>query len=266
MKNNLLAIIAIVMLCFGSSCSSYQHIPYFQDLNKDKITTEEITNYHPLTIQPGDLLGIHFNSLNPKASDIFNYNLVRENGDSMGNGASPDRPAESAVIGYLVDQKGNISLPLVGNMYVAGLTTTEIATKIKAKVKDLLSEPAITVRLMNFKVSVLGDVQHPGTFPVTDEKLTVTQALALAGDLNITGIRNNIFLIREISGKREYIPINLNSKETFTSPYYYLKNNDVIVVQPNREKAAVSGTGLQKASIIVSALSILAILATQIKF
>jgi polysaccharide export outer membrane protein len=250
-----LLIFSLIVLVFAnSSCTSYKNIPYFQNLNRDSITTESIENYSQLTIQPGDLLGIHVSSLNNEADSKYNYNLERAFGNS-----NLDRAEENAVVGYLVDPNGDIRLPSIGTLKVSGLTTFEIAKILEKKLLIDLKDPTVNVRIQNFRVSVLGDVKNPGTFLISNERLTLTEALSRAGDLNITGIRD-ILLIREINGKRTYVPIDLTSKDIIKSPYYYLKNNDVVYVKPNRARAEDNGATFQRAGLIVSVLSIIAIL------
>lgn len=251
MRNQPIIYLLIVMSCLLISCSAYKQVPYFQDAELNSVLP--IQNYSPLTVQKNDILGINITSLNPEASAIFNNNLTRTNGSNFD--VSPINP----VLGYLVDQKGNITLPLLGETNVAGMTTSEVQQKILAKALSLLKEANVTVRILNFKVSVLGDVEHPGVFPVTNERLTVTEALALAGDLNITAKRSSLMLIREIDGQRTVIPIDLTSKDTYTSNNYYLKNNDVIYVQPGKTKYAQVSRGFQTGTLIVSALSVIAI-------
>jgi polysaccharide export outer membrane protein len=166
---------------------------------------------------------------------------------------------ENAVIGYMVDLNGNINLPFLGQVKVAGLNTTNLTEQLQNSLSNILKKPIVNIRIINFKISVLGDVAHPDVFTVQNERITVPEALSLAGDLNITAIRQ-IFLIREINGKREYIPIDLNTKKLFDSPYYYLKNHDVLYVTPNRSKISNNNTaGFQRVSLIISALSVLAL-------
>lgn len=243
--------IIIAVCCF--SCSNYKNVPYFQDLNQTSITKQEITNFSHLVIQPGDILGINVSSLNPEASNVFNYNLNRISGDNT------DRTPQNSVIGYLVDANGNIRLPLIGETKVSGFTTTELDDILQAKLVTYLSKPIVNIRIINFKISVMGDVLRPDVYTIQNERITITEALSMAGDLNITGIRNNIMLIREIDGKREFIPIDLTSKKIFESPYYYLKNNDVIYVVPNKQKVAAVSTDFQKISLLIAALSVIAI-------
>ena len=153
-----------LLLLSISSCTSYKNVPYFKDLATDSIRTELIDNYTPLTIQPNDLLAIHFNSLNNEASAMFNYNLERPNGTS-----NLDRAEESAVVGYLVDKEGNIHLPIIGSVNVKGITTLEAGNLLEEKLTSVLTKPKVNVRIQNFKISVLGDVKNPGTFNIVNE-------------------------------------------------------------------------------------------------
>lgn len=254
MNQNLLKAFIIVIVLFSFSCSNYKTVPYFQDLSQTTVTKQEITNFSTLLVQPGDILGINVSSLNPEASAVFNYNLNRVSGDNT------DRSPQNSVIGYLVDVNGNIRLPLIGETKVAGFSTTELNDQLQSKLQTYLSKPIVNIRILNFKISVLGDVLKPDVYTVQNERITIPEALSLAGDLNITGIRNNILLIREINGKREFVPIDLTSKKLFESPYYYLKNNDVIYVTPNKQKVAAANTAFQKVGLIIAALSVLAII------
>lgn len=245
----------IFLTLLFSSCSSYKNIPYFQDLNHTKPTKEQVENYSPLTIQPADVLSINVSSRNPESSAIFSS----VNGNNSNN--SPDNQS----IGYLVDQKGNIHLPLIGNLKVAGLTTNELREKLNQTLLTYYKDPVVNIRLLNLKVSVFGDVLRPNIYTLPNERTTLTQALSLAGDLNITAMRNNIILIREEDGKRNYIPLDLTSKKLFESPYYYIKNNDEIYVQPDRTKYATVDRGNRTATFVLSGISVLAILLTYLR-
>ncbi|WP_238381883.1 polysaccharide biosynthesis/export family protein [Mucilaginibacter pedocola] len=254
---HLLTYCTLVLIVISFSCTPYKNIPYFQDLRRDTITTEDITNFTPVTIQPGDQLGLHVTSLNYEANSIFNYNLERQMG-----GGNLDRSEQNAVIGYFVDPEGNIKLPLIGLVKAQGLTTSQLARILEEKMLPYLSKPNVNIRYQNFKVSVLGDVRSPNTFTIMNERTTISEVLSLAGDLNITGIRN-VMLVRELDGKRQYIPLDLTSKNIFSSPYYYVKKNDVIYVQPNEQRAANDGSTFQRASLVISVLSIIAVLLTR---
>ncbi|WP_207532057.1 polysaccharide biosynthesis/export family protein [Desertivirga arenae] len=255
MKRNVLLLNIIVLLTILASCGSYRKTAYFQDL-QNKSSKEAINNFTPLTIQPEDILGINVSSLNPEASAIFNYNLNTVTGTNQNN---PNNP----VIGYLVDRKGEIQLPLVGNFKVSGLTTSQVRDNLRKELLKYLKEPVVNIRLINFKVSVMGDVARPGVYQVQNERLTIPEAVSMAGDLNITALRNNITLIRETNGTREFIPVDLTSKNLFNSPYYYLKSNDVIYVQPGKNKYASVDNSYRTLSLLLSALSIAVIVITR---
>ncbi|WP_207421475.1 polysaccharide biosynthesis/export family protein [Desertivirga brevis] len=255
MKKNVLLLNFIVLLMILSSCGSYRKTAYFQDL-QNKASKESITNFTPIIIQPEDILGINVSSLNPEASAIFNYNLNTVTGTNQNN---PNNP----VIGYLVDRKGEIQLPLVGNFKVSGLTTSQVRDNLRKELLKYLKEPVVNIRLINFKVSVMGDVARPGVYQVQNERLTLPEAISMAGDLNITALRNNITLIRETNGTREFLPVDLTSKDLFNSPYYYLKSNDVIYVQPGKNKYASVDNSYRTLSLLLSALSIAVIVLTR---
>lgn len=231
-----------------SSCASYDKIPYFQDLSRAQITSEDITNFSLHTVQPLDRIQISVTSLNQDAANVFNNNVPNA-------GTNSSEPT----YGYVVDQNGEVLLPLVGKIKVAGMTTEQLSVQLQNQLGTYLSKPTVSVRLVNFKVAVLGDVMRPNVYSSPSERLTITEALALAGDLNITAKRDDIILVREIDGKRMYVPINLNTKNVFQSPYFYLKSNDLIFVQPSKLKLENADRGYEKASIIISALSVVAL-------
>jgi polysaccharide export outer membrane protein len=233
-----------------SSCSTakYKQVAYFNDLKDSTVVTEDIKNYNPLTIQKDDILAINVTSLNSEASAIFN----------VGNTSSNQASGSSALNnGFLVDHKGEVQLPLVGPIKVIGLTTTEAREIIRNRLLEYLKEPVVSLRLANFKIALIGDVARPGVYPINSERISIIDALGLAGDLNITAIRKNILLVREVNGERKFIRLDLNSKELFTSPYYYLQNNDALYVQPGDVKYASVDTRYRNISIGLSVVSIL---------
>lgn len=247
-KNTRYALAFATLLFALSSCTSYKKIPYFQDLDRSKVISENIDNNSSFTIQSLDQLSLSVHSLNTEASAVFNNNIQNA-------GTTPT----NANYGYTVDRNGEVQLPLVGTMKVAGLTNSEFAQQLQQKLLTFLKEPTVTVNLLNFKVAVLGDVMKPNIYTSPSERLTITEALSLAGDLNVTAKRDDITLVRERDGKREYIPIDLTSKKLFQSPYFYLRNNDLLFVQPSKLKLANVDTGYRNASLVISALSLLAI-------
>ncbi len=244
-------IYTVFLMIIVSSCGSYKNIPYFQDVDQQNISNQTIDNYSPLTIQPADILSINVNSRNPESSAIFNGNPNRVGGVVS--------PTDNSTLGYLVDPDGLIYLPLLGELKVAGLTTTQLRKKLTEKLLNLYKDPVVNIRIINFKISVFGDVLRPDTYTIQNERITITQALSLAGDLNITAKRKNVMLIRDIDGKRTFIPIDLTSKKTYQSPYFYLKNNDEIYVQPDRTKYATVDRGYRTTQLVLTGLSIIAI-------
>jgi polysaccharide export outer membrane protein len=268
MRSSIKQVFFIAVILFSMSCSSYKTIPYFQDLDHTKISQENIDNYSPLKIQAGDLLGINVNSLSP--TNEFAAANTRVSGDAGGTGSvnksnlpnGADNTNTNPVFGYRVDLKGEINLPYLGKMKVAGTTTDEVAAKLTPQLEQYLKQPIVNIRILNFKVSVMGDVLRPDVFTVQNERITIIEALGLAGDLNITAKRKNVLLIREYDGKREYLPIDLTSKKLFTSSYYYLQNNDVIYVEPDRIKYAPLDRGYRTLTTLLTAISAAGVVVT----
>jgi polysaccharide export outer membrane protein len=239
-----------VLLLTLSSCVSYKHVPYFQDLPQSPEISGDITNYKTIVIQNNDILSITVTSLNLEASAPFSPPVANQQTNTAYN------PLSS---GYLVDQKGNVQLPYIGDVKVAGLTTSEAKDLIRSKLDDFLKEPVVRVYINNFKIGVFGGVNAAGIFQVNNERITLAEALIMAGDLKLTAPRNNILLVREIDGKRKFVRFDLNSKNTFNSPYFYLRNNDLIYIEP--------GTTIEKREnffsnigIVTSAISLISVI------
>lgn len=234
-----------------SGCTGYRHIPYFQNVPQESVETVE--NYVPLLVQVQDVLAIHVNSLNHEAAAAFNYNLQPTSGNTLATASS------TPVQGYLVDEKGEINLPYIGSLKVAGLSISDVRTLLQKRLSTYLKDPVVNIRIINFKISVLGDVLRPDVYRITNERVTIPEALSLAGDLNITAVRTNVLLIREQEGKRQFYHLDLTSKDVFSSPYYFLRNNDVLYVQPDKTKFATVDRSYRNVSLIISGLSIVAI-------
>lgn len=244
-----------------SSCGvQYKQVPYFQDIIDTAVFEEQIKNTNIIRIQKDDILAITVSSLNNEASAIFNMgNTSSIQGATNGN----VNPALTAN-GFLVDQEGEIQLPIIGSMSVNGLTTKEAREALQTKLNHYLKEPVVSLRIVNLRVSVLGDVARPGVYPIQNEKISLTEALSMAGDLTITAKRNNVLLVREIDGERRYVRFDMQKKDLFDSPFYYLQNNDVIYVQPSNAKYASVDASYRNVSILLSALSVIALLITQL--
>jgi polysaccharide export outer membrane protein len=229
-----------------TSCSAYKKAIYFQDVDRQKFTKEAITNYKPLTIQPEDILAIGISSMNPESSAALNF------------ASGPASAGAEGPSGYTVDQRGDIQLPVVGNLHVSNLNTSQVREEIRLKLVAYLKEPVVVVKLVNFKISILGDVSNPGLFKIPSERLTIPEAMSLAGDLGTSALRT-LLIIRENNGEREFINVDLTKKSVFNSPYYYLKNNDVIYVQPGRIKYSSNDPIYQRIGLILSVVSVAAV-------
>lgn len=248
-------LIATLLLLSGCGVK-YKSVPYFTDLPSDSSVQEQIKNQTVLKIQKDDILAITVSSLNPEASAIFNMG----NTSSLQGGASANANPVNTANGFLVDLNGYIQLPLIGPLKVEGLSTTDARKSIEEKLNSYLKEPVVSLRIVNFKISVLGDVARPGVYPVQNERIALSEALSMAGDLSITAVRNNVLLIREEQGKRSYIRLDLQKKNIFNSPYYYLQNNDVLYIQPGTAKYASVDSSYRNVSIVLSALSVIALI------
>lgn len=239
------------LLCILSvSCTNTKKAVYFAD-QADAVLPASAP-IPEITIRNNDLLSISVSSLNPGASAIFNTPNV----------PLPNQGSNSPSSGYLVNSKGNIQFPVLGDIKAAGLTTNQLREQIVKSLteKKLLVDPIVSVRQLNFRVSVLGEVAKPTVINVPDEKISLLEALGLAGDLTIYGKRENVMVIREENGQKIIKRLNLNSSELFNSPYYYLKSNDIVYVEPNRAKVASSTRTNQLLPIILSGLSFAAII------
>lgn len=246
----LLGLLCAMLAC---SCANTRPAVYFAD-EPDSTTVRNLTP--PKTyIQPNDILSISVSSLNPQATIIFNNPNMQTVTASSATGGILQTP------GYLVNAAGYIQYPVLGDIKVAGLTTDQIRKQISESLVDkkLLLDPIVMVRQLNFKVSVLGEVGHPTVINVPSEKISLLEALGLAGDITIYGRKDNVMVIREEDGIKKIKHIDLNSDELFNSPYYYLKSNDIVLVSANKNKIASTSRSNQVLPIVFSALSLIAI-------
>ena len=244
-----------------AACTSYKDVPYLQ--NPAVVNDYEgILPLYDAKIMPKDLLSITVNTTDPQAAAPFNLTVQTALNIAVSETRSTTQPSLQQ---YLVDNNGEIDFPVIGTLKVVGLTKNEAEDLIVEKLKPYLKEtPIVTVRMVNYKISVLGEVTRPGTFTISNEKVNVLEALAMAGDMTIYGVRDNVKLIREeADGKREIINLNLNNAAIVTSPYYYLRQNDILYVTPNKTKAKNSDIGnsttlwFSATSILVSIASLL---------
>ena len=253
--------ILILLLSIGMwSCStSRSSLTYFEDIKTQTDGTLPAPSTYEIRIVPDDELLITVTSLIPEVT--AEYNLPLSNPAKNGSLLEVTQPKQQT---YLVDKAGDINFPRLGVIHVAGMTTSELQNLIAKKISVDVEDPIVKVALVNFRVNVLGEVRNPGTIGVNRERFSILDALGAAGDLTEYAERNNILLIREVDGKKEFHRLNLNDAELLSSPYYYLQQNDAIYVEPNKIRKDNSKYNqnnafkLSMASAIISASSVIA--------
>ena len=260
MKKYSFFIFVSFFVAFLASCGSTKDIPYFQ--NSNQFDPEESKYLYDARIMPKDLLTITVSTVNPEAAAPFNQTVPTP--FNLNTRTSYSQPA---LQNYLVDNYGFIEFPIIGSLNVNGLTKSACEKLIHDKVKPYMNaneNPVVTVRMANYKISVLGEVTRPGMYTVGNEKINILEALAQAGDLTIYGVRDRVKLIREdASGRKEIHELDLTDANIISSPYYYLQQNDIVYVEPNKVKSRNSGIGnsttlwFSGTSIMVSLASLL---------
>lgn len=235
LKNIVLTCCLVFLL---ASCATVKTKPaqftYFQGNDSSypayiKTTVPEVTK-----IQKGDMLGIVVRTLNKESNEVLNFyntNSLPQASGTPGASGGGNQP-----LGYNVDSLGNVSMPLVGKQQIEGLTLQQAEEKIRLAVEKTLKDPAVDIRFMNHKFTVLGEVGHVGTFGLLNDKTTIIEAITAAGDLSVYAKRDSIKIIRVVDGRRELGKVNLRSREVFTSPYFYVRNDDIIYVEPTKDK------------------------------
>jgi polysaccharide biosynthesis/export protein len=247
---NLLAILMVFSIVFVS-CTTTNKVAYFQN-TQDKTYDQVLSNIEA-PLQSHDFLKISISSKDAAASAIFN---PFPQADAKTKNAAG---GEEQYVGYLIDDNGFIEIPYLGKLKVAGITKTQLKELIIKEILDkkLLLNPIVEIRYLNFEVTVLGEVARPAVISVPSEKITLVKALGVAGDITIYGKKDNVLLIREENGVRKTRHINLNSSDFLNSEYYYLHPNDVVYVEPNKAKVAVSGRSAQVLPLVLTSISIL---------
>ena len=247
--------ICFLLVCIVlTSCNTGRNLAYLSDL--DETTFTPVANDISPRIKEKDLLGISVSSLDPESNVLFNTGKVL--------------PATAGVTeekheGYLVSEDGYINFPVIGKVYLVGLTKEEALEKMTALISLYLKNPIVNIRFLNYTVTVLGEVVNPSTFVVPDESVNILQALAMAGDLTVFGRRENVLLIRVVNGVRTTVRIDLNDKDLLDSPYFYLQQNDILYVEPhNRSKVAQVSSFNRFIPIIVSTISAIGIYLTTV--
>ncbi|MDR1200234.1 MAG: polysaccharide biosynthesis/export family protein [Tannerellaceae bacterium] len=240
------------------SCGSPKNVVYLQDVEPFK--QQAIGHSYEMIIHQDDLLAIMVNSKDPELALPFNMPLVTY---QLGYQTS----GQQRILGYLVDKEGNIDFPILGKLAVAGLSRMQLTNLIKERLMkdDLIKDPIVTIQFLNFKISVMGEVARPGSFTINSDRVTLLEALSMAGDLTIYGRRDRVTVLRETGDKRTVLFHDLRSGDIFESPCYYLQQNDIVYVEPNKARAGQSEINQNNSvSVWLSAISIIASIATLI--
>ncbi|MBQ0117234.1 MAG: polysaccharide biosynthesis/export family protein [Flavobacterium sp.] len=233
-----------------SSCVSRSKMVYLANATQTDISNTAAT-YEP-KIQVDDILQLVITAENSDVVAPYNLKRVQISSDQVG---SSDQ-SSNLLMTYLVDSNGDIDMPQIGLVHIAGKTRREAIQEIKNKLSEYITEPLVSLRIANFKISVLGEVNRPDTYTVTGERITLLEAISKAGDLTIQGKRDNIIVIREVDGNRSINRVDLTNSDFITSPFYYLAQNDVVYVEPNQMKLNNANVG-PSLTIAVSAVSLL---------
>ena len=250
-------VLAAILLL--GSCASVKQVPYFQDLTPEAYDSP--TAISEVTLRAGDKISIIVNSKDPQLSALFNLpTFSRRIGEQGVNSAFT---SAQQVSNYTLDEQGEIDFPLLGKINASGMSRQGLASHIKSRLynENLLKDAVVTVEFINLNISILGEVTRPGRYEIDRDKFTLLDAIACAGDLTIFAERSAVYVIREENGKQTYYQVNMNSAaDIYTSPVYYLQQNDVIYVKPNQMRArqsTVNGNNVLSASFWVSIASLL---------
>lgn len=248
MTRNLALLLALSL--FLGSCASRKKIVYFQNIQN---IGDSSTQYEPV-LKQDDLLMIVVSAPDVKAAAPFNLPVVGISGVNFGTLDSPT--SQLRYQSYLVDNNGNIEFPVIGTLKLGGLTRAEAMSKLSSELKKYINDPIINMRILNFKISVIGEVSRPGTFNITTERVTLPEAISMAGDMTIYGKRDKILIIRDEEGKKTYNYVDITKTDFISSPFYYLSQNDLIYIEPNKTRVNSSVIG-PNLTVGISAISLL---------
>lgn len=225
--------ILFILLLLFASCGSKRNLSYFKDLPDSVVLQSAIPQTPETKIQGGDILRITINTLNPESNVLFNSGTLQTL-DSRNNDVNTNN--QLAAEGYLVDKNGFINFPVIGQVRLGGLTREGARQEMVKQLTSYVKNPIVNVRFLNFKVTVIGEVAKPSTFTIPNEKITILEALGMAGDMTPFGKRENVLLIREENGERTMVKLDIGKKDIMNSPYFYLRQNDVVYVEPTKYK------------------------------
>lgn len=231
---------------FLVSCASKKDVLYLQNI--DQINNSEGSLSYEPKLQNDDLLSIIVAADQPELTVPFNLPQIQGNYQINQN--------QDGIKTYLIDIDGNIVFPVIGKVKLAGLTRSQAVRMLEEKIKEYITNPSVNLRILNYKFSIIGEVNRPGTFKIESERVTLLEALSQAGDLTIYGNRSNILIIREVGGKKQYNRVDITKADFINSPFYYLVQNDVVVVEPNKTRVNSSVVG-PNLNVTISAISLL---------
>lgn len=255
--------VSFIFFTFFTSCVSPKKISYFNyvpDSINNGAFPVQLAQYQDPKIQPNDILQISVQTIDPSATSMMGTQQAPATGGSAVNG-------QSGVSGYMVDQDGYIELPLAGRIKVGDMTTTEARNAIAKKAEQYYKNPVVNVRFANFTITVLGQVSRPGQIIVPNEKITLLDAIGLAGDIPASGKKDNILLARDEPGGKKFVRLSLNDPQLFQSPYFYLRQHDVIYVGPTKNAAAATDvTSTRIVPYITAGVSVITLIITLVKF
>jgi polysaccharide biosynthesis/export protein len=234
-----------------TSCATRKKLVYFQD-ETDGATTTEIISFTP-KLEVGDIVSVEITGTDPEVAAPFNQTELVRQGNQIGSYQN----GVPATYGYLIDSDSTVSLPIIGKVNIAGLNRVEAIVKIEDIAVEYLENPKVAIRILNFKITVLGEVRAPGSFSIPNERITILEAIGIAHDLKITGERRNVLVIRLEDGVKKEYRVDLTSKEVFSSPVYFLKQNDIIYVEPNKKSRYDASIFRSTGGIIISATSLI---------
>ncbi len=234
-KHPLLVLVIGTAMLLGS-CSPKRNLTYFSDLGPGKEMDLANDNYTPLIIQEGDQLEIKVITVNPESNVLFNYGIIPNNNNEI----NFDAVGSYNLSKYLVASDGTIDFPILGKVKLLGLSKEEARLKMVEELSKLVTDPKVEMSIINFKVTVIGEVNNPSTFQVNADRITVLEALGLAGDMTVYGKRENVLLIRETVQGKQLFRIDMNNKNVLNSSNYYLKQNDVLYVEADKKKQVQS--------------------------
>jgi polysaccharide export outer membrane protein len=254
MKFNHTLFILVTGLIFFSSCASIKNVKYFSDVADSTVITRLAKlKYEEPKILPDDILSINIQTVDPAATQTLTQGNIQ---NSAIGATSAGSTGGQTISGYLVDAQGNIEMSVLGKVKVAGLTTEQARDLIRNRASQYYKNPTVNLRFANFKITILGEVTKPGTYIVANEKVNILDALGLAGDLTIYGKRENVVMVRQgEDGSRELIKLDLTKSDVLNSPYYFLKQNDYIYVEPSKSKIVASDAIQNRNISIITAIT-----------